>query len=169
MDQRARFAAVLAFMGPIKDVLNLGYKGQTAGRATGFNMGIQYALNYAVLGTYPNYTIDQSKVQIAKGTLQAPSNVQLSSTQAEELNISWSSQINILNAFGDDNLIILLYNETQHFFLIYTDVAVRADNSCTLNIPTDFSGQQVHAYLFYTMRDGTRQSLSTYVSPTTIV
>ncbi|WP_316737535.1 DUF6266 family protein [Pedobacter aquatilis] len=36
LTQRARFSAVLTFMGPIKDVLIQGFKGQKTGRATGF-------------------------------------------------------------------------------------------------------------------------------------
>lgn len=169
LDQRARFSAVLKFLGPIKDLLLKGYKGQNAGRATGFNMGIQHAINNAIIGTYPDYTIDYPLVQISKGTLQPPSSIVFSSAVAGSLEINWSPQINGLNAFSDDVLMILLFNETQQFFLAYTDDGLRADGTCNLAIPTDFSGQTVHGYLFYVDRNGARQSNSAYVAPIAIV
>jgi hypothetical protein len=169
LDQRARFAAVLKFMGPIKDLLLKGYKGQNAGRATGFNMGIQHAINNAVIGVYPNFSIDYAMIQISKGTLQPPSSITFTSSAAGTLTISWSPQINGLNAFSDDLTMILLFNETQQFFLAYTDDGLRGDGAATLAIPADFSGQIVHGYLFYVDRNGARQSNSTYVAPITLV
>lgn len=169
IEQRARFAAVLAFMGPIKDLLLLGYKGQNAGRATGFNMGIQHAMTYALVGAYPNYEVDKSLVQISKGMLTQPADVVVSSTVAGSLDISWSDLKNDLTAFGDDKVVVLLYNETQNFFMAYTDAGLREDGGTTLSIPANFSGQVVHTYLFYIYRERTKQSPSTYVAPIAIV
>ncbi len=169
LDQRARFAAVLGFMGPIKDVLLMGYKGQKAGRATGFNLGIQYALTNAVIGTYPDYAVNPAKVQISKGTLQAPHGIVLNATVSGSLAVSWYPQVNGLNAFADDLMVVLLYNETQKLFLVYTDGGTRADGTSNLTIPADFSGQVVHAFFFYVDRDNTRQSTSTYAAPVAIV
>jgi len=169
LDQRARFAAVLQYLGPIKDVLIQGYKGQTAGRATGFNMGIQHAIINAITGTYPAYEVDRSLVQISKGTLQKPSSVNVASNVTGSLDITWLPQVNGLNAFASDTLVVLVYNQEQNLFLSYTAVANREDGTATIAIPTDFSGQTIHTYLFYVMDDGGRQSLSTYHGPTIIV
>lgn len=168
LDQRARFAAVLAYLGPIKDLLTLGYKGQTGGRATGFNMGIQHALNHAVIGTYPSYEVDKSLIQISKGTLQKPSGVVLSSPADGNLKVKWSTLSNDLTAFADDKMLILLYNPVQHFFLVFTDASTRGEGETLLQIPNDFAGQTVHTYLFYVHRDGDRQSNSIYVAEFTI-
>ncbi|RYD92620.1 MAG: hypothetical protein EOP54_20510 [Sphingobacteriales bacterium] len=169
LDQRARFAAVLQYLAPIKDMLILGFKGQNAGRATGFNMGIQHAIINAVTGTYPDYQVDKALVQISRGTLQKPGSVVVASTVAGALELSWLPQVNNLNAFASDTLVALLYNEEQSLFLSYTDVATRQAGTATIAIPTDFSGQTVHAYFFYIKEDGSRQSISIYQGPTTII
>ncbi len=169
IEQRAKFAAVLSFMGPIKDLLLLGYKGQNAGNATGFNMGIQHALAYAVMGTYPNYKLDKSLIQVSKGTLQKPGSIVLSSTVTGSLEVNWSPTVNTLNAFVDDQMVVLLYNETQNFFMVFTDAGLREDGRTSLTIPDDFAGQTVHTYLFYVEREGKRQSLSTYAEPIVMV
>ncbi len=169
LQQRAKFATVLNFMGPIKDLLMLGYKGQNAGRATGFNMGIQHALNNALIGDYPAYELDKALIQISKGTLQKPGNTTLNSSIVGSLSLSWTPQVNELNSFADDQLVVLLYNEEQNFFMVYTDAGLRADGTTILTIPADFSGQTVHTYVFYRDRDAKRQSVSTYVAPIVLI
>lgn len=169
LDQRARFSAVLKFMGPIKDMLLLGYRGQKSGRTTGFNLGIQHALGNAVIGIYPDYGLDKSKVQISKGTVQPPSSLVVSSAVAGSLEVAWSAQVNELNAFPEDTMVVLLYNEQQNFFLSYTKAGTRVEMGTILEIPEDFAGQTVHAYFFYVNRDGDRQSPTTYAAPIVIV
>lgn len=168
LDQRARFSAVLAFLGPIKDVLNIGWKGQTGNRASGFNMGIQHALSYAITGTYPNYAVDKAKIQVSKGTLQVYQGNSMESTIAAKLDLFWSPQSNGLNAFDTDVLMVVLYNEEQNLFMLFGDVGKRIDGQATLNIPFDYAGQTVHAYLFYINEAGTRQSNSSYVGPVSL-
>lgn len=165
LDQRARFAAVLAYLGPVKDVLTIGWKGQTANRATGFNMGIQHALSYALVGAYPDYAVDKALVQISKGTLQAYKGKSMGSPMAAALELTWVPQINGLTAFASDVLKAVVYNEEQNLFLLFGDVGKRADARATLEIPDDYAGQTVHAYLFYVNETGTRQSNSSYVGP----
>ena len=168
LDQRLRFATAVRYLAPIKDVLNLGYKGQTANRATGYNMGVQYALTNAITGVYPDYEIDHSKIQVSKGTLLKPTGVSLASSAAAQLEVSWSAQINDLNAFADDQLFIVLYNKDQAFFTIKTDLGARGDAMAVFAVPADFSTQVVEVYLFYINRDNTRRSLSTYSGPLVI-
>ncbi len=165
LDQRARFATVLGYLGPIKDVLMIGWKGQTANRATGFNMGVQYALSYAVVGTYPDYSVDKSLIQISKGTLQSYKHVTVDSSVPGVLELSWNPQINDLTAFAGDVLKVVLYNEEQKLFLLFGNAGLRADASTTLEVPNDYFGQTIHAYMFYQNNEGTRQSISTYVGP----
>lgn len=166
--QRARFAAVMGYLGPIKDVLMLGYKGQTSNRATGFNMGVQHALNNAVAGVYPYFTVDKSMVQISKGTLQAPADVTLVSTTPEDLVLSWMPQVNDLTSFVDDRVYLLVYNAEQNLFMIYTAFATRSEGTSTITLPASFSGQEIHVYMFYQSRDGGRQSNSVYKGPFTV-
>jgi len=168
LDQRARFSAALAFLGPIKDVLIMGYKGQASGRATGFNMGIQQVLGHAITGTYPDYSVDKELVQISKGTLQATTDIVFTSTATETLEISWLPQVNSLNAFVDDEATVLIYNVPQNLFMIYTNAGKRGDAGTTLTLPSSFAGQEIHSYIFYVSRDGNRQSNSTYFPAFTI-
>ncbi|RZJ16068.1 MAG: hypothetical protein EON51_18335 [Acinetobacter sp.] len=147
----------------------MGYKGQKSGKTTGFNLGIQHALINAVIGIYPDYDLDKPKLQISKGTLQPPSSLVISSATAGSLDVAWSPQLNGLNAFTDDAMVALLYNEEQNFFLSYTEAGIRTDGTTALTIPADFSGQTVHAYFFYVTRDGDRQSPTSYVAPIVIV
>lgn len=169
LTQRARFSAVLTFMGPIKDVLIQGFKGQKTGRATGFNLGIQQALNNAVIGDYPDFSVDKAKIQISKGTLQPATGIVLQSNRTATLEMSWLPQVNSLNAFADDKVTVLIYNVEQQLFMIFTDAGTRGDAGANIELPSTFSGQEIHTYVFYTSGDGNRQSNSTYVPAFVIV
>ncbi|UKT63261.1 DUF6266 family protein [Pedobacter mucosus] len=168
LEQRLRFATVVNYLSPIKDVLNLGYKGQTGNRVTGFNMGVQYALLNAVNGVYPSFAVDRSLIQISKGTLSKPSDIVLTSTVPAQLTIDWSTNGNTLNAFADDNLFAVSYNSQQDFFSISTNFSERGLGTGILSLPANFSGQEVEVYLFYSNRDNTRRSVSTYAGPVII-
>ncbi|WP_316831929.1 DUF6266 family protein [Pedobacter aquatilis] len=166
--QRLRFATVVNFLSPVKDVLNIGYKGQTAGRVTGYNMGLQYALANALVGTYPDFVVDHSLVQMSKGTLLQPMDITLTSAAPGQLTIGWSGQVNDLNAFADDRLFAVVYNTVQKFFIINTDLGLRAAETANFELPVNFSGQAVEVYLFYINRDDTRRSVTTYSGPVDI-
>ena len=168
LDQRARFAAVLGYLGPIKDVFTIGWKGQTGNRVSGFNMGIQYALGYAVVGDYPAYEVDKALIQISKGSVQPYKSKAIASSTPGALELTWLPQINDLTAFSHDVLMAVVYNEDQNLFLLFKNVGKRVDAQATLEIPEDYSGQTIHVYLFYVNEAGTRQSNSSYIGPVTI-
>ncbi|KLT64724.1 DUF6266 family protein [Pedobacter sp. BMA] len=165
IEQRLKFALVVAFLSPIKDVLNMGYKGQTNNKATGYNMGVQFALANAITGTSPDFALDHSMLQISKGTLLRPIGVTVTSTAAATLTVSWNPQLNELNGFTDDRLVLLVYNMAQDYFSIKSDFALRGDGTADYVLPADFTGQDVEVYMFYIDRDNIRRSKSTYAGP----
>ncbi|RZK40930.1 MAG: hypothetical protein EOO90_13260 [Pedobacter sp.] len=169
LDQRARFAAALKYLGPIKDILMKGYRGQTSGRTTGFNVGVQHALSFAIIGTYPNYEVDKSLIAVSKGSIQSYKSVSASAEFVQgnqgSLNMTWLPQINALNAFADDGLQVLTYNEQQNLFLFFPDAAERQDAAVSLELPDDYAGNTLHLYVFYVNREGTRQSNSVWLQP----
>ncbi len=82
--------------------------------------------------------------------------------------MSWLPQVNSLNAFTDDKVTVLIYYIEQQLFMIFTDAGTRGDAGTNIALPSTFSGQEIHTYVFYTSRDGNRQSNSIYV-PTFII
>ncbi|MCS3552365.1 MULTISPECIES: DUF6266 family protein [unclassified Sphingobacterium] len=162
MEQRTKFALAVAFLSPIKDVLNLGYSDKLQGKATGYNKALQFLLNNGITGTYPSLEIDYSKVVISKGALSNLMGVEWAEINAGELKISWSPEINKFNAFADDSVVLLMYNKTKNFFSIM-ESATRLDASLSLPLPVSYTGDTLEGWIFTGHRDGVKTSLSYYL------
>src|SRR5690606_10134837 len=63
--QRMRFALAVAFLSPIKDLLNLGFSDIEQATATGYNVALSNLLRNGMAGDYPEVEIDYTKVQIS--------------------------------------------------------------------------------------------------------
>lgn len=68
---RARFKLISGFISVVNDFTNLGFKPKsraTVGK-TAQNMAVSANLNAAITGTYPDYSLDYSKVMLSEGKL----------------------------------------------------------------------------------------------------
>lgn len=160
--QRVKFARTVAFLSPLRDLLNLGYSDKLQGRTTGYNMAVQHAISHAVVGDYPDYEINFGAVQISKGNLSNLLGVQWEETAPHELTLSWRTDTNRFNAFADDSVIVLLYNTDKSFFSIIESHA-RADGDLTISLPDVYAGDHVIGWVFTGHRDGVKTSSSHYL------
>lgn len=165
--QRARFALAPQYLRPIKDILNIGYKDKQLNKISGYNAAVKVFLTQAITGDYPNFVIDFSKIVISKGSLSVFHN--LSATlQGNDLVLNWQSILNRYNAFADDLLILILFNETKMMYLVYDNIT-RTDLSYTINMGTDFSGDVFYAWAFSIKREGdvvgNSQYLQSFIMP----
>lgn len=160
--QRTKFALAVAFLSPIKDLLNLGYSDKLLGKATGYNKALQSLLNSGISGTYPALTIDYAKVVIAKGSLSNLMGVAWTEPMPGELEVTWAPETNQYNAFDDDSVVLLMYNKTKNFFSIL-ESASRVDSILSLTLPAVYAGDTLEGWIFTGHRDGVKTSLSYYL------
>jgi hypothetical protein len=166
--QRSKFAVTVAFLSPIMDLLKLGYSDKLQGKATGYNKALQYMMNNGgVTGTYPDFEIDYSKVVISKGALSNVMAPVWEETFPQEINLSWSPELNKFSAFADDSVILLFYNMSKNFFSIM-ESATRADASLSFKLPPSYAGDKIVGWVFTGHRDGVKTSLSIYLGELTI-
>jgi len=161
LQQRARFALAVAFLSPVKDLLNLGFSDKEQNAATGYNVALSHLLRSGITGDYPKVDIDYSKVQISRGSLAAPVGLTFTEESPGEAVISWEPLTNTFNAFADDSVIALVYNKDKAFFSIYEE-ATRQEGVLSLELPAAFSGDELEAWVFMGHRDGVRTSNSQY-------
>lgn len=67
--QRMKFGMTTSFLKSIKDVLMLGYSDSKQRGKTGYNVAFQHFIDKAIVGNYPNFSIDYAAVKIASGSL----------------------------------------------------------------------------------------------------
>jgi hypothetical protein len=166
--QRAKFALGVAFLSPIKDLLNLGYSDKLLGKATGYNKALQALLNTGISGIYPALTIDYAKVVISKGSLANLMGVSWSEPMQGELEVTWTPETNKYNAFDDDAVVLLMYNKTKNFFSIL-ESATRVDALLSLTLPPVYAGDTLVGWIFTGHRDGVKTSMSYYLGELVLV
>lgn len=160
LEQQARFALAIRTLQPITTLLNESYQGVKTSRATGYNLALQYLLNHAITGAYPDYTVDYNKMRISKGSLIKPADVSLS-VDAAGIKITWSVLLSKYGAFADDELTALIYNAAKNIYLP-AEGATRGEGQLTMPAPADFAGDTIHVFLFFSSRDGAKRSESVY-------
>ncbi|WP_051959822.1 DUF6266 family protein [Sphingobacterium sp. ML3W] len=161
--QQARFYTIAKFIMPIASFVNLGFGQVNANRMTATNVALQANINTAVVGTYPNFTLDYSKILISKGGLQ-PGGMMWATGIAGILKVNWSpSAIKIQKGELDDQVHILLYVPTIDEFLTAPEPPVRGDGSVDIEFPEHFNGEVGHVWVFFADRKGKRVSKTTYL------
>lgn len=164
--QRSKFAMAAAYLSPIKDILNIGFKDKQLNKATGYNAAVKIFLNQAITGEYPDLTIDFAQMVLSKGSLSVFHDLN-ATLQGTDLQLSWQSITNRYNAFADDVLMVVIFNDTKKMYLAYED-AQRAALSYTAVIGANFSGDVLYAWAFAVKRENNIVANSQYLGSFTM-
>lgn len=118
-------------------------------------------------GTWPNYEVDISKVELCRGDLELPWN---SSAVIEEnvLSASWTDNSNIGQALGTDKCCIAAYNSAKKSVVYSLNCGTRTECLGNLTLPTAWSGDSVDVFLAFRRADGTLVSDSVYLGSLSI-
>ena len=161
LEQRAKFALVSKFFNPIKAVLN-AYYGQEQGPLSRLNLAMSYHLKEAVVGTYPVYSLDFSKLIFSKGALLGFEGLNLV-LDNQELQFSWLDNSGRSNAEATDQMLLLLYNEQKNLLSFFDGVAVRSAASFTHSLATLAVGETLHVWVALRSENAKLVSTSDYL------
>jgi hypothetical protein len=164
--QRSRMALAVSFLRPIKDVLNLGMLDGKQTELSGYNLAVRKLLNNGITGDYPDFAIDYSKVVLSAGALNLVNDAKMALLDGV-LTVSWNSLVNKFNSFDDDELVVLLYNSTKEFFMIFDEVR-RSATTLAPEIGGAAVGDEIHGWVFACKRDFTDVSKTQYLGKVTI-
>lgn len=165
---RMKFRLMLAFLSPIKQVIDLGFKNKYTGRSTAFNLALQANLQ-AISGIYPDLAVDLSKVVLSTGNLVRCADPVMEATVPDVLTVRWAELGQAQEQYMSDIVTIVLYNPEKEVHAIYSGTAVRGDYQMELNLPESFSGDEVHGYIFFTNEAGNKNSKSVYLPSVTLM
>ncbi|GAA4778403.1 hypothetical protein GCM10023231_01200 [Olivibacter ginsenosidimutans] len=166
--QRARFGMAVSFLRPMKNVLNLGFRDKKSNKSTGYNQGMQRFMKNAIIGEYPDLQINYSGIEVSSGGLGKLLGLSASSNTPNTVSMSWMDNSLLSgDTHGDDEVIVLLYDETEDTFATFKNV-LRQDEAAELELPALFSGHTIHVYAFAMDRDGLDASNSQYAGEITL-
>ena len=167
--QRAKFALAIAFLQPMKWLLNIGYNDKNRGRSTGYNIALQQFITKAIIGDYPDFEIDFSSISISNGNMDKLLGATVVSDAANTLSLAWMDlsaepveEDEEQGSYADDQVYVLLYNVNEQLFTT-NRTATRQEEALELQLPSIFAGHEFHVWAFVRRRDGARRSPSQYV------
>jgi hypothetical protein len=167
LNQREIFATVQTFLSKASGTIALGYQLPPKTANTEMNIATSYHLQNAVVGEYPDYYIDLSKVKLSKPIRSIEKGWNTEFTAGKNLfgEVSWE-----MNPFPDkatrwdDRAVIVIYSDTHKNFYRHEGV-LRRDLSYSF---TDrdreyFAGHEIFCWLFFISADGKFVSETEYL------
>jgi len=173
--QRAKFKTVISHVSIFSDAIAIGWQKKT-GSLTPMNRAMQYAFKNAVIGEYPNFELDHSKILLSKPQVKfAIEEVYTLAAVAITgglITVSWSNLpfATSTDTARTDRLYAVFFNTTTGYAFSEGFRSVdRASLSCTYRFEKRYAGNQIHGYVFFVSEDGLRTSISQFLPPVTLL
>ncbi|SMC43846.1 DUF6266 family protein [Pedobacter africanus] len=168
LNQRLKFALMAGWLRRLAAVINVGFQEYDA-EMSPRNAALSWNLKNAIAGASPNYTIDYANVVYSKGLLDLPQAPQIAPAAGAKLDYSWGAVSGDTNGLATDKVTFAVYNPAKNKFVTLKGGAVRSALAYSLQLPPDWSGDGVEAYLSMVSADGKLVSDSYYVGPFTVL
>lgn len=161
MKQRLKFGLVTHFLGPLGEVIGL-YFGQPHEYKSRMNLAVSYHIKQAIIGTYPEYELDFTKVVLTKGDLPGVVNGEVIALVGGEITYTWDDNTGG-TAEATDKLIIVVYEKTNGFYFVDVDAADRSVGTVTIDLPAYLTGLTVESWLSFVTVDLKKASNSLFM------
>jgi plastocyanin len=168
MMQRAKFALTLNFLKPMNGLLRTGWK-LYAHRQSPINAAMSYTLANAIAGTFPDYTIDASKVYVSRGSLTPAANATATAAAGRTVTFAWDDNSGTSAAKETDKALIAVVNPAKSEAVFDAAGAERSAGTQSVNLPADWVGENVEAYIGFISEDGKDVANSVYLGSITVV
>lgn len=165
---RMRFGMVNKCLSPLNKAIKKGFlKTDNA-----YRKEISKVLSNAVLGEYPDYKLDYSKIQVAEGKIQVPSFVSVEVDENMRVaTFKWNPQLIFETYPGreDDQVNIVCLNEATPEAVNFINAAKRSAGSATIDLSSkmiineSWDSKDLHFWLYLSRFDLTQNSDSVYV------
>lgn len=170
-DKKKRSAAQLAneakmtFMNnalvPFHAFLDIGFE-QLAIRKTALSAAYSYNYHQALMGEYPDFSIDYSLFKISVGPLPGLSSPSIALVEPNLISLRWAESLNTKVKFNDQ-VMLVLYSPELHMVQGSIGAAIRQDLQYDLTLADQLIGKNLEAYLAVTSFDRKKLSDSIYL------
>lgn len=167
LQQQAKFKLLIAFLKPIRTLLNLTLKKPAGGDMSGHN--VAFSINKdAITGLYPAFSIDYTKVLLSQGSLENSDAATAASTATGKLVFTWTDDSDGENTLISDTAFVAAYCEEKKRWVQKQQIATRNAGTCTLDVSA-FSGKPAQTYIGFMSADRRKISDSLYTGVVNIL
>ncbi len=165
---RMKFSLVNKGMSPLNKIIKFGYRNSEKN----YRKLVGVAYHTAIVGEYPDFALDYSKIQIAEGDLQLPDNVTIKAEVGNNIvSFCWDPQMANRSQPGreSDMVNIVCLYESFPVAENLLNTARRSDGNATIDIKSklglsdEWNPSELHFWLYLSSNDLTQNSDSVYV------
>lgn len=158
---QARFKFVNGWMVPFHPYMMIGFGNFPADKPP---VSMALSLNYRqiVIGTYPDFDIDYSKVVLSVGDLPGLAQPAIVLNAPDTLELTWAQSADVKAAF-DDQLMLVLYSRELELADGFIGGVKRASGKCRFQFIEQLIGKALDVYISVTSLDRKRIANSIYL------
>lgn len=156
-NQRGKFGFVMKEINCMRSVFTRTFGGQY-----GINKVVASAMKTAVMGVFPDFTLDYSKLIIATGSLYSTSKVSLDRLNGNSWIITWNTEF-YNDGSPTDQVHVVILNPKTKFAMGRYGCAGRSAGMVEIEVPSGWAESEIHAWIYFTSPEGNRQSTSQYI------
>ena len=159
---RMKFALVNKGLSPLNRSIKLGHRDDT----NAYRSLVGKAYREAIVGEYPDYKLDYSKLVIANGNLQPPSNIKLEMDVETNSALFWWDKQNLDSlkpSRNSDQLNIVVFNVKHNVADHISEIAKRSDSKISIVLPVGWSLVDIHFWAYFSSHTLQMNSVSVYI------
>lgn len=160
--QRLKFGMVVSFVKHLKLMVNIGLRKKTI-KMTASNYATKLILSKAIIGDYPDFSINYAILRFTFGNLSECYIDNSSITTEGVLTMKWE-EFQFRNMVDDnkDEVFIFLYDSMRKLSHNFSNAALRSDKSVQIKIPSFAADTDYHVWMFMVSPDQRNASRSQY-------
>jgi len=163
LEQKQKFALVTSFLSKASGLIDVGFK--SADTATPMNKAVAYHLKEAVVGVYPDFSIDMEKFKYSVGSLELPYTMSTEILMGAKIRFEWDrTDVDDGKLIQpSDTVTVVAYNADKHGFIKQVAATTRATGEYELQLPEVFIGDNLHLYISFSSANKKSNSVSKYL------
>lgn len=157
-----KMTMVNEILSPSLQAIQVGYRHVVAGTDKNeYNEAVSYNKKNALQGTYPNISLDYSKVLLSMGTLAGAVNPTVSQAD-DKITFNWKLPTHLERMSDDDRAMLVVYFPDLKVSCCHLIGSKRIEGSYTLTIGPDHVNEHMEAYISFVKDNGREVSNSAY-------
>jgi hypothetical protein len=166
--QRSKFTLMVELSRMFLGFIRIGFK-QVSTSMSQFNSFMKTNIYDVITGTYPNYSIDFTKLIVTKGTLTGADEGIVTAEAGHKVGFAWTDNTGTGDAQATDKAMQLIINYDKGAVVQDTINKTRADASSQLTVPASWVGDEVNVYLAFMTPAADRVADSKFLGTITIL
>lgn len=163
--QRSRLGLISRYLSKFVFVIRAGYPSKRM-LMTPMNAAVKQNFHTAITGVFPNFKIEDSLIQLSKGTLDHVYRPTVTISENGDIAVDWINSVRQKMGVEDhDKVHFVFYSDVlrRRQLIYWSHLALRSDGHADLPDTVTYLKGPVHTWMFLVSEDGKRASNSRYL------